>query len=148
MLHRPLFPVFPEYLIFSITQETLQSNDECRKPAPYDEYHSKEVFYVTDNHRDFSIALTGDSFITTKISDYKEPDFIEAFDIIRSQDLGFTNLEVLLNDFKGIPAAQSGGTYAGAPTALADELKWAGFQIVARANNHSLDYSYEAFMQG
>ena len=98
---------------------------------------------MSDNNRNFKIALTGDSFITTKISDYKEPDFVEVFNIIRSQDLGFTNLEVLLNDFKGIPAAQSGGTYAGAPTALADELKWAGFQIVARANNHSLDYSYE-----
>ena len=98
---------------------------------------------MAGNSDSFSIALTGDSFITTKISEYKEPDFVEVFDIIRSQDLGFTNLEVLLNDFKGIPAAQSGGTYAGAPTALADELKWAGFQIVARANNHSLDYSYE-----
>lgn len=91
----------------------------------------------------FTIALTGDSFIASKISGYSEPDFTEVFDIIRAQDLGFTNLEVLLNDYRGIPAAQSGGTYAGAPTALADEIIWAGFHMVARANNHSLDYSYE-----
>lgn len=89
------------------------------------------------------MALTGDSFITTRISCYTEPDFIGVFDTIRSQDFGFTNLEVLLNDYKGIPAAESGGTYAGAPCALADEIKWAGFHMVSRANNHSLDYSYE-----
>ncbi len=91
----------------------------------------------------FTIALTGDSFIASKISGYNEPGFTEVFNTIRTQDLGFTNLEVLLNDYKGTPAAQSGGTYAGAPTALADEIKWAGFHMVARANNHSLDYSYE-----
>lgn len=98
---------------------------------------------MCSQNQGFSIALTGDSFIASKISGYSEPDFTEVFDTIRAQDLGFTNLEVLLNDYKGIPAAQSGGTYAGAPTALADEIKWAGFHMVARANNHSLDYSYE-----
>lgn len=98
---------------------------------------------MSSQKQKFTMALTGDSFMASKISGYKEPDFVEVFDVIRSQEFGFTNLEVLLNDYKGIPAAQSGGTYAGAPTALADEIKWAGFHMVARANNHSLDYSYE-----
>lgn len=91
----------------------------------------------------FSVALTGDSFIASRLSCYEEPEFLQVFEIIRAQDLAFTNLEVLLNDYRGIPAAQSGGTYAGAPTALVGEIKWAGFDMVARANNHSLDYSYE-----
>ncbi len=91
----------------------------------------------------FTMALTGDSFIASKLSCYKEAEFLRVFETIRAQDLGFTNLEVLLNDYKGIPAAQSGGTYAGTPTSLVDEIKWAGFEMVARANNHSLDYSYE-----
>ena len=107
------------------------------------EVNSKEVMNVSSQKQKFTMALTGDSFMASKISGYKEPDFVEVFDVIRSQEFGFTNLEVLLNDYKGIPAAQSGGTYAGAPTALADEIKWAGFHMVARANNHSLDYSYE-----
>lgn len=91
----------------------------------------------------FTLAVTGDSFLATQVSCYKEPDFLAVFDIIRKQTMGFTNLEVLLNDYKGIPAADSGGTYAGAPASLVDDLKWMGFHAVSRANNHSLDYSYE-----
>ena len=89
------------------------------------------------------MAVTGDSFITTQVSCYSEPDFLAVFEIIKGQTMGFTNLEVLLNDYKGIPAADSGGTYAGAPTSLVHDLKWMGFHAVSRANNHSLDYSYE-----
>lgn len=91
----------------------------------------------------FTVAATGDSFMADRISCYKEPDFLAIFDIIKKQTMGFTNLEVLLNDWRGIPAADSGGTYAGAPTYLTEDLKWMGFQAVCRANNHSLDYSYE-----
>ena len=91
----------------------------------------------------FDLAVTGDSFLTSPISPYQDADFLAVFDIIRSHTAGFTNLEVLLNDWKGIPAADSGGTYAGAASSLAEEFKWAGFQLVSRANNHSLDYSYE-----
>ncbi len=91
----------------------------------------------------FTIAATGDSFMADRISCYREPEFLQVFDIIRKQTMGFTNLEVLLNDWRGIPAADSGGTYAGAPTYLVEDLKWMGFGAVARANNHSLDYSYE-----
>lgn len=91
----------------------------------------------------FSLAITGDSFVTTQISCYDDPDFLTVFDIIKKHTASFTNLEVLLNDWKGIPAADSGGTYAGAPASLVDDLKWAGFQMVSRANNHSLDYSYD-----
>jgi len=91
----------------------------------------------------FELAATGDSFLTRRISPYEEADFLAVFDIIRSHTAGFTNLEILLNDWKGIPAADSGGTYAGAASSLVEEFKWAGFQMVSRANNHSLDYSYE-----
>ncbi|MGI6633117.1 MAG: CapA family protein [Bacillota bacterium] len=91
----------------------------------------------------FDLAVTGDSFLATRISCYDDPDFLAVFDIIRKHTAGFTNLEVLLNDWKGIPAADSGGTYAGASSSLVDEFKWAGFHMVSRANNHSLDYSYE-----
>ncbi len=91
----------------------------------------------------FTLAATGDSFMASHLMCYKEPDFLAIFDIIRAQTAGFTNLEVLLNDWRGIPAADSGGTYAGAPTSLTEDLKWMGFHAVARANNHSLDYSYE-----
>jgi len=100
----------------------------------------KDIRGVDDR---FDLAVTGDSFLTSPISAYREADFLALFDIIRSHTAGFTNLEVLLNDWKGVPAADSGGTYAGAASSLVKEFKWAGFHMVSRANNHSLDYSYE-----
>ncbi len=91
---------------------------------------------------DISMALTGDSFIANRISAHAQPEYLRLFEIIRAHDIGFTNLEFLLNDFKGTPAAQSGGTYAGAWRRIVDDLSWAGFQFISRANNHALDYSY------
>ncbi|MCS7369187.1 MAG: CapA family protein, partial [archaeon GBS-70-058] len=92
------------------------------------------------NGKRLSMALTGDSFIATRLSTFTEPLFLKLVEIIRSADVRFTNCEVLINDFKGYPAVQSGGTYAGNESYIADELKWMGFNIVSRANNHAMDY--------
>lgn len=62
------------------------------------------------------------------------------FDLIRAADVGFTNLEVLPNDFRGHPALESGGSHFGAPAWVLDDLVEAGFDLFAFATNHSLDY--------
>ncbi|MCS7385269.1 MAG: CapA family protein [archaeon GB-1867-005] len=98
-------------------------------------------------NRCLTLAATGDSFIATRLSVYNEPEFMELIEIIRSAHVRFTNLEVLINDFKGYPAAQSGGTYASAESYVADELKWMGFNIVSRANNHAMDYRLEGMLE-
>jgi poly-gamma-glutamate synthesis protein (capsule biosynthesis protein) len=90
--------------------------------------------------RSFRMALTGDSIITRRISVYQEPAFIEMIELIRGADVAFTNLEMLFHDYEPYPMAESGGTYMRADPALAEELVWAGFDMVARANNHSGDY--------
>jgi poly-gamma-glutamate synthesis protein (capsule biosynthesis protein) len=92
----------------------------------------------------FTIALTGDSIITQRLSPFKEPEYLSMIDVIRSADVGFTNLEMLLHDYEGYPSAQSGGVYMRAEPIIAKELAWAGFDMVARANNHSGDYSPES----
>lgn len=60
---------------------------------------------------------------------------------MRNADVGFVNLEVLLHDYEGYPAADSGGTYMRTPPWVADELQAAGFDAFAAANNHTGDYS-------
>ena len=89
-----------------------------------------------------SIAATGDSLITMRQSVHSELRFLEMVELIRGADVAFTNLEMLLHDFDGYPAAESGGTYTRASPALIEDLKWMGFDIVSTANNHSLDYTY------
>ena len=89
---------------------------------------------------EFTMALTGDSIITRKLSVYKEPQFLQMITLIRSADIAFTNLEMLFHDYEPYPMAESGGTWMRGDPSLAEELAWAGFDLVARANNHTGDY--------
>lgn len=89
---------------------------------------------------DFSMALTGDSIITRRLSVYDEPEFLAMVELIRSADVAFTNVEMLFHDYEPYPMAESGGTWMRGDPDLANELAWAGFDMVALANNHTGDY--------
>lgn len=89
---------------------------------------------------EFTMALTGDSIITRKLSVYDEPEFLDMIRLLRSADVAFTNLEMLFHDYEPYPMAESGGTWMRGDPDLAHELAWAGFDLVARANNHTGDY--------
>ncbi len=88
----------------------------------------------------FTIALGGDAIITRRLSPYKEPQFLDMIELVRSADAAFVNLEMLLHDYEPFPAASSGGTYMRGEPSLAGELAWAGFDLVSMANNHTGDY--------
>src|SRR5437867_2464949 len=90
-----------------------------------------------------TMALTGDSIITMRLSVHTDPQFTKMIDMIRGADAAFTNLEMLFHDYEPYPSTQSGGTYMRADPALAKELVWAGFDMVGRANNHANDYGVE-----
>lgn len=89
---------------------------------------------------DITFALTGDSIITRKLSVYEEPAFMRVINLIRDADVAFTNLEMLFHDYEPYAMSASGGTYMRAEPSLVKDLVWAGFDLVARANNHSGDY--------
>ena len=93
--------------------------------------------------RSFTMALTGDSLITMKLSVHKDPQFLKMIDLVRGADVAFTNLEMLFHDYEPYPATESGGTWMRADPSIVKELVWAGFDMVARANNHSGDYGVD-----
>lgn len=93
--------------------------------------------------RGTQIAVTGDSLITMRLSVHADPQFLRMIDLIRCSDAAFTNLEMLFHDYEPYPASESGGTYMRADPSMVEELVWAGFDMVARANNHSNDYGVE-----
>jgi poly-gamma-glutamate capsule biosynthesis protein CapA/YwtB (metallophosphatase superfamily) len=95
------------------------------------------------NATNMTLALTGDSIITMKLTVHTEPQFVKMIDLIRGADAAFTNLEMLFHDYEPYPSTQSGGTYMRADPALVKDLVWAGFDLVARANNHANDYGVE-----
>jgi poly-gamma-glutamate capsule biosynthesis protein CapA/YwtB (metallophosphatase superfamily) len=104
---------------------------------------SRPVQSPAPEHGTFSMALTGDSIITRRLSVYQEPAFLEMIKLIRNADVAFTNLEMLFHDYEPYAMNESGGTYMRADPALAKELVWAGFDLVSRANNHTGDYGVE-----
>src|SRR5256885_14426501 len=64
-------------------------------------------------------------------------------ELIRGPDMPYTNFETPIHTNEPYPSTQSGGTYMRAEPAIAKELVWAGFAMVARANNHTGDYGVE-----
>lgn len=100
-------------------------------------------YTFADATGDITMALTGDAIITRRLSAYEEPAFQRMLETIRGADLAFVNLEILLHRYEDdiIPASQSGGTYMAAHPRMAEELAWAGFDVVSMANNHTMDYS-------
>ncbi|MFW6074660.1 MAG: CapA family protein [Chloroflexota bacterium] len=88
-----------------------------------------------------TLALTGDSMITRGVSRSRDSQVRAMIDQIQSADVAFTNLESLPNDFKGEPSQHSGGTHMAAHGWVIDELTAMGFDLLAAATNHNLDYS-------
>lgn len=96
---------------------------------------------------EITFALAGDAIITRKISPYKESQFLSMIDLIRKADVSFVNCEMqFFNYSDAYPAAHSGGTWMHAEPELAEQLKWAGFDMCSVANNHSLDYGTQGLI--
>lgn len=94
-----------------------------------------------------SILLAGDAIITQPWSQIKEKEFLHLINKIQEPDVSIVNLEMLINDFEGYPQFDSGGTYLSSRSIIANELKWAGFDMVAHANNHTFDYGSEGVIK-
>lgn len=90
----------------------------------------------------FTLTAAGDAMITARMRKFDHPRFEALVDLIRSADAAPINLEVLLHDFEGYPAANGPGTYMRAPPWVADELEWMGFDMFSLATNHAIDYSH------
>lgn len=85
------------------------------------------------------VAVTGDSFITQRLP-RNESQLLEIQQFLFEYDVRFTNFEVTVHHFDQAPSATSGGTWAAARPAVLKDLDWLGFNMLACANNHSLDW--------
>ena len=90
--------------------------------------------------RERSVFLAGDAMITRPWSNVADPRFLDLVAEIRGADVAILNLETVIHQFEHPAQAESGGTWAASPPSIAAELKWAGIDMVAHANNHTSDY--------
>lgn len=91
------------------------------------------------------IALSGGCIINRKFSHCSDERFLSLVDVLRKADVSFSHLEgtIAATEEKEVfPAAEAGWTWIRTPTFFAEELKWAGFNIVSHASNHCLDFMY------
>ncbi|KPK91838.1 hypothetical protein AMJ80_07045 [bacterium SM23_31] len=89
---------------------------------------------------EISIFLAGDAIFNRAWSHFTEPEFLQLIDEIRGADVALCNLETLIHTYKGFPQTNSGGTYMASEPYIADELAWAGFDMLGVANNHTFNY--------
>jgi poly-gamma-glutamate synthesis protein (capsule biosynthesis protein) len=88
-----------------------------------------------------SIIASGDSFINRHLPP-ADKAARQLSELVNSADVRFTNLETVLRRNEGFPSAQSGGTWASSAPEVLGDLREYGFNALAWANNHTLDYSY------
>ena len=90
-------------------------------------------------------AATGDSFITRRLP-AADPGRQSIRALLERAQVRFNNFEMTVHRFEDnpqvFPFAFSGGTWAGAPPQVLEEIRGYGFNLLNWANNHTMDYSY------
>jgi poly-gamma-glutamate synthesis protein (capsule biosynthesis protein) len=89
-----------------------------------------------------TVVAAGDCLITRKLSVIESERVNEVLQLFRDADVGFGNCEMTFHELEGYPAptGDCGDLNLVADPILAKELAWAGFTMMAVANNHTGDY--------
>lgn len=131
-------------------------NTENNTESESEKTEEKKEEVIPDTYHELSFLAVGDVMVHKEqlkrayVPESDSFDFTESFSYIKpfidSADYAFANLETTLagrSKHRGDSASSYQG-YSGypnfnAPESLADALKWAGFDFIGTANNHSLD---------
>ena len=73
---------------------------------------------LAQDNGEFSLALTGDSIISQRLSPFAEPEFMSMIELLRGADVAITNFESIIHNGKGFPS-HSTGTYMSSPAFVA-----------------------------
>ena len=89
------------------------------------------------------IVLAGECMMARPWSRYGHPGFAGVMDRMRAGDVTYAHLETVIGstaELEGPKSADWTGSYLIAPPSVADELAWAGIDLVSAASNHSFDF--------
>lgn len=100
----------------------------------------------------FSVAAVGDVIISRPLSQYAGPlpAFAALIELLGRADVAVGNLETTIFDprtFTGSPYSWEGDWTVAALPEVAGDLRSLGFSMLARANNHSLDWGLEGMRE-
>jgi poly-gamma-glutamate capsule biosynthesis protein CapA/YwtB (metallophosphatase superfamily) len=138
-------------LLVAATGVQADSDPVVRDPTAFDSRRPPERERALSVSDDFSLALVGDMIISRPLS--RAPHvagFDDLLTAIRDSDAAFGNLETTLIDlrrFGGYPYPFDGDWANVGTPAVAADLAAMGFDLVGRANNHSLDWGLEGMRE-
>ncbi|RUX08603.1 CapA family protein [Mesorhizobium sp. M2A.F.Ca.ET.037.01.1.1] len=98
----------------------------------------------------FTMVAVGDLIVSRAVTKSQDSGFGAVVKILRDADVTFGNLEVNIFDirsFNGYPQAEYGGAYHLSLPEVGPDLKAMGFNMVGRANNHTLDWGVEGMRE-
>jgi poly-gamma-glutamate capsule biosynthesis protein CapA/YwtB (metallophosphatase superfamily) len=91
----------------------------------------------------FKVAIAGEVMCSRPFAVHDEPEFLEVLKLLRESDVTYAHLEASLGNIEDIEWAAKGehtGSFFMCDPQIADDLKWAGVDMVSNAFNHSGDF--------
>ncbi len=100
----------------------------------------------------FSLCVVGDCILSRPLSQYEkvDPAFARILAVLRASDATCGNLETTILDvagFQGHPYAWEGDWPLSSVPAVTRDFADMGFNLLARANNHTLDWGLEGMRE-
>ncbi|HET7451264.1 MAG TPA: CapA family protein [Thermoanaerobaculia bacterium] len=95
-----------------------------------------------------TLTAAGDCLVARRVSGLRDPRFFGLLEILRSADCRWGNCELPIADAaRCSPAPKGEDPVVIAEPWAADELRWTGFNLMALANNHTLDWGVEGMRE-
>jgi len=89
---------------------------------------------------DVTIAATGDSILTQRISANPDQDFVDLVELLRNTDVAITNVEMVFPGRGRQASTTLHGIPLGSEPELLSEFEKLGIDLYGMANNHATDY--------
>ncbi|WP_018099666.1 CapA family protein [Sinorhizobium meliloti] len=129
----------------------MESNSHVADDDPAQQGGLDTVGSTATNVADgFTMVAVGDLIMSRSLTKGHHPGFSEIVEILHEADVTFGNMEANIFDirsFKGSPQAEHGGPHLTSPPEIGPDLKAMGFNLVSRANNHTLEWGLEGMRE-
>ncbi|MES0101723.1 CapA family protein [Mesorhizobium sp. M0019] len=125
------------------------SYENGSRPIQHDGGFDTVGSIATNVEDGFTMAAVGDLLLARPVTKGRHAGFDDLVKILHDADVTFGNMETnILNvRSKGCPQAEYGGAYCISAPELGPDLKAMGFNMVSRANNHTLDWGVEGMRE-
>lgn len=100
-------------------------------------------------NNDWNISLAGEMMVSRPFSMHDEPEFTGVWELLQDSDVAYGHLEMNFanpEELKWPARGQGIGSFMMSDPEVAKDLKWAGFDLMSTAHNHSFDFGAEGLV--